>query len=134
VTGTDRAELPAPLRAACVVIGVEALALLAVTVVLLADAFTGHPNSVGGALLVAVATLLCGAVLALCARGLWRLQPGARTPTVVLQVLAVPISYTMAFPAGRYAYGGPILAAALIVLYLLFTPPVRAVLDREPPR
>ena len=32
------------------------------------------------------------------------------------------------------ADGGSILVAALAVLYLLFTPPARAVLDREPPR
>jgi drug/metabolite transporter (DMT)-like permease len=134
VTGTDRTELPAPLRAACVVIGLEALALLGVTVFLLADAVTGHPNSVGGAILVAIAALLGGALLGFCARGLGRMQPGARTPAVVLQLLALPISYTMAFQAGRYGLGGPILAAALVVLYLLFTPPVRAVLDREPPR
>jgi hypothetical protein len=127
-------EVPAPLRAACAVIGLEALTLLGGTVFLVVDAIAGHPESVGGALLVAAAALLAGAMLGFCARGLWRLQPGARTPAVVLQLLAVPVSYTMAFQAGRYALGGPILAAALAVLYLLFTPPVRAVLDREPPR
>jgi hypothetical protein len=126
--------IPGPLRAACVVLGLEALALLGATVFLVVDAVTGHPDSVGGAVLVAVATLLGGALLGVCARGLWRLQPGARTPAVVLQLLALPVSYTIAFQAGRYGYGGPILVAAVVVLYLLFTPPVRAVLDREPPR
>ena len=126
--------VPAPLRIACAVIALEALALLGITVFLVVDAIAGHPDSVGGALLVAAAALLAGVGLGFCARGLWRLQPGARTPAVVLQLLAVPVSYTMAFQAGRYALGGPILVAALAVLYLLFTPPVRAVLDREPPR
>ena len=73
-------------------------------------------------------------MLGLCARGLLRLRPAARTPVVVLQVLAVPVSYSLAFQAGRVGYGGPIFVAALAMLYLLFTPPVRAVLDREPPR
>jgi drug/metabolite transporter (DMT)-like permease len=127
-------EVPAPLRAACAVIGLEAVALLGVAVFLFADAITGNPNSVGAALLIGLGTLLGAGLLGFCTRGLWRLQPGARTPAVVLQLLALPVSYDMAFQAGRYGYGGPILVAALAVLYLLFTPPVRAVLDREPPR
>jgi hypothetical protein len=131
VTDTD---VPVPLRAACAVIGLESLALLGVAVFLLVDAITGNPKSVGAALLIGLGTLLGGVLLGYCARGLWRLQPGARTPAVVLQLLALPVSYDMAFQAGRYGYGGPILVAALAVLYLLFTPPVRAVLDREPPR
>jgi hypothetical protein len=71
------------------------------------------------------------AVLALAARALLRLSPAARTPVVVLQVLALPVAYSLAFQAHRVGYGGPILLAALVVLYLLFTPPVRAVLDRD---
>ena len=54
------------------------------------------------------------------------------TPIVVIQLLAIPVSYSLAFQAGRVGYGGPILIAALSVIYLLFTPPVRAALDREP--
>jgi hypothetical protein len=70
-------------------------------------------------------------VLGLCARGLLRLRAAARTPVVVLQVLALPVGYSMAFQAGVLVYGGPILIAALVVLYLLFTPPARAALDRD---
>ncbi|MDT4938982.1 MAG: hypothetical protein QOG80_2653, partial [Pseudonocardiales bacterium] len=43
----------------------------------------------------------------------------------------LPVSYSLAFQAGLVAYGGPMLVAALAVLYLLFTPPARAALDRE---
>ena len=39
------------------------------------------------------------------------------------------VSYDLAFQAGRLAYGLPILASAIAVVYLLFTPPVRAVLE-----
>jgi peptidoglycan/LPS O-acetylase OafA/YrhL len=131
VTETD---VPAPLRAACAVIGLEAVALLGVAVFLFVDAVTGNPDSFSAAVLIGIGTLLGAVLLGYCARGLWRLQSGARTPAVVLQLLALPVSYSMAFQAGRYSYGGPILLAALAVLYLLFTPPTRAVLDREPPR
>jgi hypothetical protein len=68
--------------------------------------------------------------LGYCARGLFRLRPAARTPAVVIQLLALPVSYSLAFQAGRVDYGAPILLSALAVIYLLFTPPVRAVLDR----
>ena len=44
---------------------------------------------------------------------------------MVIQLLAIPVSYSLAFQAHRIGYGGPILVAALAVLYLLFTPPAR---------
>jgi hypothetical protein len=50
---------------------------------------------------------------------------------VVIQLLALPVSYSLGFQAGRIWYGGPIMAIALAVLFLLFTPPVREALDRR---
>ena len=125
--------VPRPLRIACVILGLEALALLAAAGVLIAKTITGDPASVARALLGAALAVLGAAVLALCARGLLHLRPSARTPVVVLQMLALPVSYSLAFQAGLVGYGGPILVAALAVLYLLFTPPVRAVLNRPDP-
>jgi hypothetical protein len=49
---------------------------------------------------------------------------------VVLQVLAVPVGYQLAFDSERPEWGWPVLLVAVAILYLLFTPPVRAVLDR----
>jgi hypothetical protein len=66
----------------------------------------------------------------MCVRALLRLRPAARTPVVVIEALALPVAYSLAFQAGRVGYGGPILVGALAVLYLLFTPPVRVLLDR----
>jgi hypothetical protein len=125
--------VPTPLRLACLIIGVEALALTAAAGVLLVETIGGHPASVGRALAGAALAACAAAGLVFAARGLLRLRPAARTPVVVLQVLALPVSYSIAFQAGRVGYGGPILVAAVAVLYLLFTPPTRAVLDREPP-
>ena len=59
-------------------------------------------------------------------------RAAARTPVVVIELIALPVSYTLAFPAHRIEYGAPILVSALVVLYLLFTPATRAALDREP--
>jgi hypothetical protein len=62
----------------------------------------------------------------LLARGLARLAGWARTPVVVLQLLALPVGYSLGIQAGLLAYGAPILLAAVAVLYLLFTPEARA--------
>ena len=123
---------PAQVRVAAAVICVESLALLGAAGILVTKTFDGHPDSVGRALLGAALALAAAAALLLGARGLIRLRPAARTPIVVLQLLALPVGYSLAFQAGRVGYGGPILVAALVVLYLLFTPPARAALDREP--
>ncbi|WP_375476673.1 hypothetical protein [uncultured Jatrophihabitans sp.] len=122
---------PRPLRAACVIVALEVLALLAAAGVLVAKTATGEPASVGRALFGAALAVGGAVVLAFAARGLARMSSAARTPVVVLQILALPVSYSLAFQAHRVEYGGPILVAALSVLYLLFTPPVRAVLDRD---
>lgn len=132
--GDQERQPPRPLLVACGIIGLEVLALVAAAVIVVAKAASETSHSLAGALLLAAVALAGAAALALCARGLLRLRPAARTPVIVLQLLALPVSYSLAFQANRVEYGGPILVAALAVLYLLFTPPVRAVLDRPDPR
>jgi hypothetical protein len=132
VEAGDSDVTPGQIRVAAAVIGLEGLALLAAAGVLVAKSVTGHPDSVGRALLGAALAAAAALVLVLCARALVRLRPAARTPVVVLEVLALPVGYSLAFQADRVVYGGPILIAAAAVLYLLFTPPARAALDREP--
>lgn len=127
----DTEVVPGPVRAAVCIVAVEALALLAAAAVLLTKTVLGHPDSLARALLDAGFAIFGAVLLALAARGLWRLRPAARTPVLVLQLLAIPVSYSLAFQADRVGYGGPILLAALTVLYLLFTPAARAALDRE---
>ncbi|MCW2496610.1 hypothetical protein [Jatrophihabitans sp.] len=122
--------VPKEIRSAVFVIMVEAVALLAGAAVLIIKTVTGHPSDVAGALLGAAFAVGAAAVLYLAGRGLARLQPAARTPIVVIELLALPVSYSLAFQAGLVEYGGPILLAALAVLYLLFTPAARAALDR----
>jgi hypothetical protein len=114
------------------VIAAEALALLLAAGWLVIETVAGRPNDIGRALLGAAFALLGTGTLLLAGRGLHALRPASRTPVVVLQLLALPVGYSLGFQAGRIGYGGPIVLAALVVLYLLFTPPVRAVLDREP--
>jgi hypothetical protein len=48
----------------------------------------------------------------------------------VLQLLALPVGYSLAFQAGLPGYGGPILVLAVAELYLLFTPESRSSFPR----
>jgi hypothetical protein len=121
---------PGPVRAAVVIVLMQALGLVAAAAFLLIESVTGDPDSLGRALLGAVLAVSGALVLYLCGRALLRVRPAARTPIIVLELLALPVGYSLAFQAGRIAYGGPILLAALAVLYLLFTPPAREALNR----
>ncbi len=123
--------VPGQLRVAALVVLLEALALLGAGGVLVEKTIAEHAASVGRALFGAALAVFAAAVLALCARGLVRLRQSARTPIVVLELLALPVGYSLGFQAGRVGYGAPMIVAALVVLYLLFTPPVRAALDRN---
>jgi hypothetical protein len=122
---------PGQVRAATAVVALEALALLAAAGVLLFKTAFGDPDSVGRAMSDVGLAIFGAMLLAFAARGLLRLSPSARTPVLVLQLLALPVSYSLAFQAHRVEYGGLILVAALAVIYLLFTPPAREALDRD---
>lgn len=121
---------PRPLVIACAVIGLQALALVAAAGIVLVKAATQKSSDLTGALVLAAIALAGAFALGACVRALLRLRPAARTPVVVIELLALPVSYTLAFQADRVGYGAPILLSALTVIYLLFTPPVREVLDR----
>ncbi len=129
--GEPTSPVPGQLRAAVAVIAVEGLALLGAAGFLVAATITGRPADAGRALLGAALAVLGAAALMFGARALLHLRAAARSPIVVLQLLALPVGYSLGIQAGRIGFGGPIMLAALVVLFLLFTPPVRAVLDRE---
>lgn len=128
----EQLTVPKEIRNATIVIYLEAVGLLAAAGVLIDKIITGHPNSLGRALLDAAFPIAGALVLVLGARGIGRLRPAARTPVVLIQLLALPVAFDMAFQAGLVAIGGPILVVALTVLYLLFSPAARIALDRAP--
>jgi hypothetical protein len=125
------ARAPGQVRGAVAIVCLQALALLAAAGVLVFKTLFGNPDSVGRAMSDAGFAILGALLLALAMRGLVRLSPSARTPVIVLELLALPVSYSLAFQAHRVDYGGPILVSALAVLYLLFTPAAREALDRD---
>jgi hypothetical protein len=130
---TDAASpvaVPGTVRLATGLVALEAAALFVVTVVLVALAVLHSSSRLWAALAIAAFALLGSLVLALCARGLLGLRPSARSPVVLIQLLALPIGYSLGIQAGRSVVGVPILVIAVAVLVALFTPSARAALDR----
>jgi hypothetical protein len=121
---------PSGVRAAAAVVLIEAAALAATAAVLVVLAFVHTTTRLWAAVAIVGFALLGAAVLALCARGLVRLRPSARSPVILLQLLALPIGYSLGIQAGRALVGVPILIAAIAVLVLLMMPSSRQALDR----
>jgi hypothetical protein len=113
-----------------VLVALQAVALLVVAVVLAGLALVHSSTRLWAALAIVGFALFGSLVLALCARGLLALRPSARSPVVLIQLLALPVGYSLGIQAGRAPAGVPILAVAIAVLVLLFTPTARAALDR----
>lgn len=122
--------LPAGVRAAAVLVLAEAAALAATAVVLLVLAFVHTTTRLWAAVAIVGFALLGAAVLALCARGLLRLRPAARSPVILVQLLALPVGYSLGIQAGRPLVGVPILLVAIAVLVLVLLPSSRQALDR----
>lgn len=129
-TGDAAGGLPAGVRAAAVLVLAEAAALAVTAVVLLVLAFVHTTTRLWAAVAIVGFALLGGAVLALCARGLLRLRPSARSPVILVQLLALPVGYSLGIQAGRPLVGVPILLVAIAVLVLVLLPSSRRALDR----
>jgi hypothetical protein len=117
--------VPAAVRRAALVVGLEGLAFGVLAVVLLVLSVVGSPDSLGRALAEVVYVGLAAAALLTCARGLWRLASWARGPVVALQILLGVLGYTSAFQAEQPLVGVPVLVLVGLVLYLLATPEAR---------
>jgi hypothetical protein len=126
----DTGQVPGTVRAAGALVGLEAAGLLVTAVVLTVLALVHSSTRLWGALAIVGFALLGALVLAGCARGLLGLRPSSRSPVVLIQLLALPVGYSLGIQAGRPAFGLPVLALAIAVLVLLFTPSARAALDR----
>ncbi|HEV2887574.1 MAG TPA: hypothetical protein VGX49_11725 [Jatrophihabitans sp.] len=131
VTASEPADsVPAGVRAAAAIVLLEAAALAVTALVLLVLAFVHTTTRFWAAAAIVGFALLAAAVLAVCARGLLRLRPSARSPVILIQLLAVPVGYSLGIQAGRLLVGVPILLAAIAVLVLLLLRSSRRALDR----
>ncbi|MEP6696089.1 MAG: hypothetical protein ABJA34_04320 [Pseudonocardiales bacterium] len=119
---------PASVRLAAGVLAAESLGLLALSVVQVVKVLTGSPRSTAYAVVAAALTLLTAAVVWLLGRALRSVRGSAYTPVLVLQLLALPVGYSLAVQAGLWRYGGPVLVLALTELGALLAGPSRRAL------
>ena len=124
------ARLAREIRTAAILLLVQAAGLLVVAVsLLIRTASGGARSSVGG--LSDVGLSLGGTLLlVVLAAALVRLSLAARTPVLVIEVLTVPIAYSLAVQSHQPQWGIPILISAVAILVLLFLPPAREQLQR----
>lgn len=122
--------MPVTVRWASLLTMIEAAALLGAAVALLLLTAVHTSTRLWAAFTVAGFALLGASVLLVCSRGLRRGRTSARIPVVLLQLLALPVGYSLGFQAHEYLYGVPIMAVALAVLGLLFTPSANTALGR----
>jgi hypothetical protein len=123
---------PRPVLAAAAVVTVEGTALLVFAVVSVVLTALDDAGSVPLALAGAALLAIFGAALLLLARALRALKPSARSPVVAIQIVALPVGWTLTSTNGRPEIGVPILVLAIGVLVLLFgTAEARNALARD---
>jgi hypothetical protein len=103
-------------RRGAVLLAVEGVALLVVGIVFVVATATGSPENRGLSYGVAGFALAGGAVLLLLARAVDRRQGWARSPAVVLQLLAVPVGIGF-LQGGLWAAGVPLLLFAAATMW-----------------
>lgn len=119
--------MSATLRAAVSLLAVEAAALYVVVGWLIYEDLTGTPETRRGALAVILYAAMMATFLAGLAFALWRRQRWARGPAMVLQLLMLPMGYTMV-SAGAIWLGAPVMLAGLGGALSLAAPSTRAAL------
>jgi hypothetical protein len=126
----DLPEIPQTVRTAAILVSLEVLGLLGGAVTLLIMAAVRTTTRLWAALAIIGFALAAAAILALCARGLLQLRPSARSPIILVQLLTLPVGYSLGFQAGRLLIAAPLLVVPVAVLVLLLTPSARQALDR----
>jgi hypothetical protein len=123
---------PRPVLAAAALVTVEGAALLVLAVISVVLTALDDAGSVPLALAGAALLTIFGVALVLLARGLRALKPPARSPVVAVQIVALPVGWTLTSTNGRPEIGVPILVLAVAVLVLLFgTAEARDALARD---
>ncbi len=100
-------------------------------ILLVGGIMMSRPDSLGRAWAEVVLAVLTGAVILFLARKLSQVAGWSRAPVVVIQLLAAPVGYSLAFGSQQPFYGIPILVAVACVLYLLFTPESKLAFFRD---
>lgn len=104
-----------PARLASVLLTAEALVLLALGVLQVLRGFGSDIDDVGRAETGGVLALIGAAGIAVLAGGVLRRGAAFRSPTLVVQVLCLPVAWGL-LQAGDYGYGVPLLVVPLLIV------------------
>ncbi|MFG2223611.1 hypothetical protein [Streptomyces sp. NPDC048644] len=114
---------PARLTAAAALTAVEGVALAALGIFMLVEGLVGSPDSPQQAVTGALTVIVLAVLPLLAARGLWLLRRWSRGPSLITQIVALPVAWTLVNGGGVLIAAGVVLAvAALVVLGLLVNP------------
>lgn len=117
-----------PLRRAAALVGLEGGALVLLGLGYGVAGVLGEPFDRLATILEGLLTVLAGAGLLLVARGLQQARRWALAPSVLLQLLALPVGVGLV--QGRVWYAaGPVLLLAVAVLAHLAAPSARAAFE-----
>ena len=117
-------KLTSPVSRAALLVAVEGLALTVLGLAYGTAGVLGEPFDRTATLLEAAFTVLVGGLVLLVARGLWQVRGWARTPAVVVQLLALPVGAGLV-QGQVWVAAVPVLGLAAAVLYHLATAEAR---------
>lgn len=115
-------EVPPAVRAAGIVVVVQAVTALAVAVVLVVRGVAGADQRVVNGLGTAVWFVVVGAVVLAAGRALMLGKRWGRGLAVVTELLLLPVAWLLTVSSHRPGFGIPAGAVALTVLVLVFSP------------
>ncbi|MET7796387.1 hypothetical protein [Streptomyces decoyicus] len=114
---------PARLSVAAALTAVEGLALAALGAYMLIMGLAGSPDSPQQAEMGGLTVLALAVLPLVAARGLWLRRRWSRGPSLITQIVALPVAWTLVNGGGALIAAGVGLAvAALVVLVLLVNP------------
>ncbi|WP_078897754.1 hypothetical protein [Streptomyces rimosus] len=124
---------PGRISAAAVLTAVEGLALAALGVYMLVVGLAGSPDSPRQAEMGGLTVLALAALPLVAARGLWLRRRWSRGPSLITQIVAFPVAWTLVNGGGALIAAGIGLAvAAIAVLALLVNPTATEALGIAP--
>ena len=123
-------SLRSPVALAAALLAVEGVALLVLGVVYGGAGVLGDPFDRTATLLEAGLAVLAGVLLLVLARAVNDLRGWARSPAVVVQLLALPVGYGLV-QGQVWLAAVPVLLLAGAVLFLLFTAEARAAFTED---
>ncbi len=128
---TEPLSPPRAVSAAAVVVGGEGFALCALALSYAGLILAGHPHNRGLALFGAALGLVFGLGLIVAGRGLWRRRRPAYSPSLLAQIIAIPVGIGLVQGHRALIAIAVLVPAAIVLALLLFTPDGRAIAAGE---